>query len=276
MLPATLSSRVECLADEGAEMVAMTEKASPDVPSVLVVEDNPTSQQALTGLLRQLGCAADQAATGLEALEKVEKGAFAAVLMDLHLPGMDGLRASRLIRAREKVTGRRVSIVGVGLASGPDERQRCLEAGMDEYLPGPVSAPTLQTALERAVGRPLAGGPAEGSSSGWVEALRDMGFDEAGVRDLAETFLATVPARLAELTRCVEQGDAVKTRAAAHALKGSLLVFAVEPLVTAVRELEEAAYAGELGRAREGLLAFDAGVRAFMAELQVYLNQGGN
>lgn len=253
----------------------MCEKAGPVSSSVLIVEDNPASQQALTQALIDLGWTVELAAAGLEALEKIEKGSFALILMDLHLPGMDGMRAARLIRAREKVTGRRVPIIGVGLAL-PGDRQRCLEAGMDEYLPGPVSAPDLQTILQRVVGSP---GPARAAETGagpaWLQAIQRLGFGGPEVRDLVETFLETTPTRLSDLAHSVEQGDPGKTRLAAHALKGSLVVFEVEPLVQVAREMEEEARAGALGRSRAAFPQLDAGVRRFMGELRAYLNQQG-
>src|SRR5262245_59813568 len=98
---------------------------------VLLVEDNPVNQQVMLMLLSRAGFAVELAANGREALEAFEKRPFDLVLMDVQMPEMDGIRATRLIRAREKVTGGHVPIIAVTANALPGERQRCLTAGMD-------------------------------------------------------------------------------------------------------------------------------------------------
>jgi len=241
----------------------------PKVSSVLLVEDNAVNQQVITLMLRKFGCEVRVAHNGLEALEQVEQFPFHLVLMDLHMPGMDGLRATRLIRAREKVTGRRVPIVAVTASVGSGERQRCLAAGMNDYITKPVRRGDLEDLLQRLLGPPVAD---SAPPTGWRQTLARLGFDHSVIADLVRMFLETTPPRLADLACTLQEGNASKARALAHTLKGSLLVFGVDSLVQAARQLEESAIEGRLDKSVEWLLTLNSGLREFMVELNAYLN----
>ena len=121
---------------------------------ILVVEDNPVNQLVATGLLAALGYTTDTADDGLAAIEAARDGGFDAILMDVQMPHMDGYTATRHIRAHE--TGRRQPIIAMTAAAVEGERERCLEAGMDDFLTKPVDAVRLADTLKRW----LAPGPA--------------------------------------------------------------------------------------------------------------------
>ena len=114
---------------------------------VLVVEDNPVNQMVATGLLAALGYTSDVAPDGLAAIKAVRERDFDAVLMDVQMPHMDGYTATRHIRAHE--TGRRLPIIAMTAAAVEGERERCLAAGMDDYLTKPVDPARLAETLER-------------------------------------------------------------------------------------------------------------------------------
>jgi signal transduction histidine kinase/HAMP domain-containing protein/ActR/RegA family two-component response regulator len=112
---------------------------------VLLVEDNPVNQEIAAAMLTHLGLAVELARDGEEALARAAGASYALVLMDIQMPGMDGLEATRRLRRR----GWRGPIVAMTANAFAEERQRCLEAGMDDHLPKPVLAPRLQAMLAR-------------------------------------------------------------------------------------------------------------------------------
>lgn len=112
---------------------------------VLLVEDNPVNQEIAVAMLTHLGLAVDVAGDGEEALAKAASTDHALVLMDIQMPGMDGLQATRLLRLR----GWRGPIIAMTANAFAEERQRCLDAGMDDHLPKPVLAPVLEAMLAR-------------------------------------------------------------------------------------------------------------------------------
>ncbi|MEM9455432.1 MAG: response regulator [Myxococcota bacterium] len=118
---------------------------------VLVVEDNVTNQKVALRMLTALGCTVDVATNGREAVERVEASIYDLVLMDVQMEQMDGLEATKEIRRREAGTSRHLPIVAVTAHAMPTDRQRCLEAGMDDYLTKPVRRRALLRVL-----RPLA------------------------------------------------------------------------------------------------------------------------
>jgi signal transduction histidine kinase/ActR/RegA family two-component response regulator len=128
--------------------------ATPPVPDVrgvrvLLVEDNPVNQKVAAKMLSRLGCLVEVAENGVIALERYERGRYALVLMDLSMPVMDGLEATRLIRLRERSTGEHVPIVALTANAMEGDRGRCIAAGMDEYLTKPVRSEGLAEIIAR-------------------------------------------------------------------------------------------------------------------------------
>jgi two-component system, sensor histidine kinase and response regulator len=123
---------------------------------VLVAEDNLISQMLAVSLLAQLGYAADIASNGRAAVEAVERHTYAAVLMDCQMPELDGIAATQRIRAREgqpcsspsAAASSRVPIIAL---TANDERDRCLAAGMDDFIAKPLDIETLRGVLNRCV-----------------------------------------------------------------------------------------------------------------------------
>jgi CheY-like chemotaxis protein len=122
--------------------------------SVLLVEDHPTNQRLMLELLKMLGpFQVTLAANGMEAVRAHAAGAFDLVLMDYHLPGVNGAEAAKLIRAEEEKTGGRVPIIALTADAVENSRRLCLDAGMDDFLTKPVLLRDLSEALERWKGR---------------------------------------------------------------------------------------------------------------------------
>jgi signal transduction histidine kinase/CheY-like chemotaxis protein len=116
---------------------------------VLLAEDNPVNQIVAVKMLQQFGCTVDVAADGFEALDMSERIPYDAIFMDVQMPNLDGLEATRRIRAR--VTGSRVFIVAMTANAMVGDRERCLEAGMDEYVSKPITPDAMRLAMHRLV-----------------------------------------------------------------------------------------------------------------------------
>jgi CheY-like chemotaxis protein len=126
---------------------------------VLLVEDNPVNRVAAR-MLQRLGCSVDVAPNGLAALDAFDASRHALVLMDLSMPVLDGLEATRRLRERERGSGRRVPIVALTANAMEGDRERCLDTGMDDYLTKPIRAEALAELIARCASRVAAKPPA--------------------------------------------------------------------------------------------------------------------
>jgi signal transduction histidine kinase/DNA-binding response OmpR family regulator len=128
---------------------------SRELPCVLVAEDNPVNQKLGVAQLRKLGYEAEVASTGREAVEAVAKRTYVAILMDCHMPEMDGYEATTEIRRQEKSSARRIPIIALTANALEGDRERCLAAGMDDYVAKPVRIEDLRRVLERVAKSPV-------------------------------------------------------------------------------------------------------------------------
>jgi PAS domain S-box-containing protein len=146
--PATSQDDADLPSAPGSAPVPERTPRSPS--TILVVEDSPVNQRVATGLLRKLGYACDVVSDGQQGLDALERTAYAAVLMDCLMPGMDGYTATTLLRQREAASGRpRTPVIALTASARPEDRQRCLDVGMDDFLSKPIRAVNLAAALER-------------------------------------------------------------------------------------------------------------------------------
>ena len=124
--------------------------ARTSAPRILLVEDNPVNREVAVAMLENLGCAIDTAEDGRLAVEAVNAGTYDAVLMDCQMPTMDGLTATREIRQREQTSGAaRLPIIALTANAMEGDRERCLAAGMDDFLSKPFTQQQLATLLRR-------------------------------------------------------------------------------------------------------------------------------
>jgi two-component system, sensor histidine kinase len=122
---------------------------------VLVVEDNPINLEVACGMLENLGCQVDYASNGQEALEYHARGEYSLIFMDWQMPDMDGFQATAEIRRREAQIDKRVPIVALTASAIEGDREKCLAAGMDDYIPKPFTAEQICAALVKWTGFPI-------------------------------------------------------------------------------------------------------------------------
>jgi len=142
-------SKPDLRAPDLAGQIATAHQGDPTPAAVLVAEDNPINQLLAVRMLEKLGYNADVAGDGREALAALEQTTYAAVLMDCQMPELDGYDATREIRRRERDSDRHVPIIAMTAHSMPGDREKCLAAGMDDYISKPIRASALRETLER-------------------------------------------------------------------------------------------------------------------------------
>jgi PAS domain S-box-containing protein len=190
---------------------------------ILLAEDNAMNQTVALGQLSRLGYKADVASNGLEALAALEHQEYDVVLMDVQMPELDGLDATRRICERWPPETR-PHVVAMTANALPEDREACFAAGMNDYVSKPIRADELAAALKRV--RPLPNrdaGSGDGESrleAAALQNLRDIGGD-AFVAEVIDVFLADAPALLASLRSSLERHDAEELRRAAHTLKSN-------------------------------------------------------
>ena len=243
--------------------VEVPERAEPREGShVLVAEDHPVNRLLAVRLLERLGCNVDVAANGAEAVAMSAESDYAAIFMDCQMPEVDGYEATARIRRREGGDGRRVPIIAMTANTMEGDRERCIAAGMDDYLPKPVRFEELELALRRAVNGddevPLID-----------RELADQVLDEAA-RDagLLTMFVDESRSRLAKLRAAIEEGDADAVKALAHSVKGSSASFGATRMSALAAAMEQSPDA-----AREELLRLQADLEAAFEVTEVELGR---
>jgi signal transduction histidine kinase/DNA-binding response OmpR family regulator/HPt (histidine-containing phosphotransfer) domain-containing protein len=244
---------------------AARREARPPRPSharVLVVEDNWVNQQVAIGMLARLGCAVEMAVSGREALQRLEAGGVDVVFMDCEMPEMDGYAATGEIRRREG-SGRHVPIVAMTAHAMEGDRDRCLAAGMDDYLAKPLEPAAVEAAVHRWAGAKAAGASDVAAARREASAVPEATAGAAGVVDadrlaylrralatggrvtiftrVLEGFVTDAAERIAALRQAVARADQSAVRQLAHALRGSSANVGVARLAATAEALEHLA-----------------------------------
>ena len=253
---------------EGGRAAAQMQPAEPPAAAVLprlsarvlVAEDNPVNQKVILALLEKLGCRADLASNGSEAVEMLDRFRYDVVLMDCEMPEMDGFQATAEIRRRERdgAGWRRVPIVALTAYAMAGDRERCLAAGMDEYLSKPVRERELATTLASVAGSQPTTAPAAAAPSGEPACdeaglLAHVGGDSQLAREIVQIYLSNAPGWLDGIRQAVTAADAAGLAHMAHRLNGALSNLAAPAATDAARDLETAGRSGDLSDASEGL-----------------------
>jgi CheY-like chemotaxis protein/HPt (histidine-containing phosphotransfer) domain-containing protein len=242
---------------------------------VLLAEDNDFNQQLVELLLRRRGHDVVVAPDGRKALEALDDGPFDLMLLDIQMPELDGFQVIEALRRREREAGGHLPVVGLTAHALKEDRERCLRAGMDDYLPKPIRTAELFAVVERVLaGRPAPESPLAAAAES--ETVLDAGTLRAACDDdpvllekLIRVFRDNAPGSLARVREAIARRDPDHLREAAHRLRGLLSTFSATAAEAAARleamgaggGLDEAAATldglaervGRLGSVLEGL-----------------------
>jgi CheY-like chemotaxis protein/HPt (histidine-containing phosphotransfer) domain-containing protein len=260
---------------------------------VLVAEDNAVNQRVIVRMLEKLGHIPILAYNGQEAVEAYESRPFDVVLMDVQMPVMDGLAATRAIRESEARNPgrRRLPIMALTAYAMRGDRERCLTAGMDDYLTKPVKPEELSAALNRLVSADTApedratsvvaespddtraggtaapvaaapapvavGDPAPEAGFDFSAALNYVGGDRELLDELIGIFVEDAPIRMKALRHAIGSGEATELTREAHTLKGSLKVIGATTAAGLAQGLEALGRDGNMGEADKLALALE-------------------
>ncbi len=251
---------------------------------VLLAEDSLVNQKLAVGLLQRQGHTVTVANDGREAVAAWESQDFDLILMDVQMPEIDGLEATATIRNKEKHTDRRIPIVAMTAHAMKGDRERCLAAGMDEYISKPIRVKRLLETIEIALGRsampdaPVEEArpqpPADGGFD-WSHALQTVNGDRELLQAVIGAFLEESPDRMTAIREAIAGGDAAALRVAAHALKGSLQYFGAEGAYGHAYRLEKIGQDGNLEGAAAACEALAAEILRLTPVLLDYNSEDG-
>lgn len=226
-----------------------------DLPSlsVLVVDDNDVNRLYMLHLLRKMGHAPVTAGNGHEALDVISRQAFDLILMDVQLPDMDGLALTRRIRAGQCGTANRpeVPILALTAFAMPGDRERCLEAGMNDHLPKPVRVPELLAAMVRILTRTRGGGlPDPEDDTGFDLSAFTRSSRREFATEMLALFLELAEPKARSLGEAIKQGDIAAAVPLAHDLAGMAGPLRAKRLHETMKALQEACLSGNLPACR--------------------------
>jgi CheY-like chemotaxis protein len=224
---------------------------------VLLVEDNVINQRVAEQILKRRGHEVRIAHNGHQAVDVLEKWTPDLVFMDVQMPEMNGIDATKAIRAREQARGGHVPIIALTAHAMAADRELCLRAGMDDYLTKPVSPVALTQTVERIVEQrstnPQSSDVASPAGSDPIldpnVALERVDGDRELLGEIIALFQQDIDALVQELERAVQAKDPEGIMRTAHRLKGSVATFAAKPATDAALRLETMGRNGDIGDA---------------------------
>jgi len=239
---------------------------------ILVAEDHPFNRKLCQLMLDNFGAHAEWAVNGREAVEKFSPDNCDAILMDCNMPELDGFEATAAIRKieAEKKVAHRVRIIALTANALVGERERCLAAGMDDYIAKPFTTQQLYNALLAAVPSGTAAPVAETFNPVRLEQLCNE-LERASVVAMVADFLAEFPDRLAEIRRLQAAGQWPELERAAHSLKGLVALFGFQKLSEKFLAIEDGADAADAGRVTRELAVLEEPAQAAAQQLHGWL-----
>ncbi len=258
---------------------------------ILLAEDSLVNQKLAVGLLERHGHAVVVANHGREVLGALESDRFDLILMDVQMPEMDGLETTEIIRARERETDSHVPIVAMTAHAMQGDRQRCLKAGMDDYIAKPIRAKQIFQTIANVLGLSSEPLPAPDLPSGdspatapdrqadqvWNPqvALESVKGDADLLRVVTETYLEEYSKLVAQMREALDPFDGPQLNLAAHSLKGSLRFFGAEQGFQLAFQLELMGRDGKPEDAAETLQNLEEFLSRLTPALRSYLEQAG-
>ena len=255
---------------------------------ILLAEDNPVNQKVVLGFLGRWGQEVVVAQNGRAAVEITAREPFDLVLMDVQMPVLDGYQATGEIRARERAAGGHLPIIAMTAEAMKGDRERCLAAGMDDYLAKPIDTSALYKAIAARPARALAacaagqsqceslpdakstseihGGDGEPLVD-WQMALSFAGDDPALLAEIVAAAKGETPRLLADLRQAVASGDADVVCRSAHTLKSTADYFGAKGLADVALRVELLARDGGLACAADQIAALESTATRFLEAL---------
>ncbi len=262
-----------------AQMMALTDFTG---TRVLLAEDNVFNQAVAVEVLKKLGCDVVVVSNGREAAEAFGAQPFDLILMDIQMPEVDGWEATRIIRATE--TSGRIPIIAQTAHAFTEDRERCLEAGMDEYISKPIKTSELLKVLGRFVPSRRGEGPARTRASQKprltessvsdrsmfnLEALRNrLGGDEETLREMVHLFFSHTPGLVADVRSAAQSENWEQLGKLSHSLKGGSATFGADRLSGLAKEMEQMAKEPDKEAIHSLLSRLDAELRALTRRVQ--------
>ncbi len=277
------------LTDRNQDSLTANQSASELVPAqhfrVLMAEDNLINQRVATRFLNKLGHTVRVVENGEKALQALKQDEFDVVLMDIQMPVMDGFKATTAIRKQEELTGDHIPIIAMTAYAMSGDRERCLAAGMDDYVSKPINEASVAKAfslikkfhrspVDAAVSaqtqQPLEIAP-EQQVFDFPAALKRFEGDGGFVNEICGLILNSIPELVASLKSAVEQQDCESAGKAVHTIKGSVSNLCAEPTYHAAMRLEQICHEHQLAQLEEGCQDLIREVDRLMTALKNHL-----
>lgn len=203
-----------------------------DNVKILLVEDNKINQELTTILIKKMGWGVEVASNGREAVEKFQNNTYSLILMDIQMPEMNGIEATRMIREIEKSTGERIGIIAMTAYAIEGDREKCFEAGMDEYLSKPLKVNELYELIRKclkinevkqeSVCEDKTYQTLEGDPVNMEELYESVGRDSKILNRMIEITMKNYPSKLLRIKESIEQKDFKTMEYSSHGFKGSI------------------------------------------------------
>ncbi len=240
---------------------------------ILLAEDNLVNQKLAKRMVERMGHEVTVARHGQEALEILEQGRFDLILMDVQMPVMDGLEATKAIRDLETDRGGHIPIIAMTAYAMAGDKERCLEAGMDGYVPKPINSQALFQEIEEVTVQYQKGVIQTPVSEVFPKAidknriLDRVGGDPELLKEILDLFLGDSPNLLTEIREAFEQSDPDRMEKAAHTLKGSVGNFAAIGAEQAALRVETIGRFGDLTQAPQAITLLEKEIDRVREEL---------
>jgi two-component system, sensor histidine kinase and response regulator len=254
--------------------------AQSKVLHILLAEDNRVNQMVASRILEKMGHTITVANNGAEALALLAAHSFDLVLMDIQMPQMDGLTATKTLRQQETTTRFHLPVVAMTAHAMKGDRERCLQAGMDGYVSKPVNGRDLELAIAKAMnltssvtGLKNTSGRQEVQSRTLVtldfkQMLEQLGGDQNLLQEVIDIFVAQAPTHLETLRCALTQGDAGLVEKTAHSMKGELGYLGISEVTQKARVLEELGRKHDLEQAAQVFVSYEREISAIVCAMK--------
>ncbi len=226
---------------------------------VLVVEDNVVSREMTVRMLEKMGCRVEAASNGLEGVERATRSSYDLILMDCQMPGMDGYDATAEMRRRKGP--RHIPIIAMTAHAMKGDREKCLQAGMDDYLSKPIKQEGLRDAV-------LRWSPPLGEAMNVEEMARQLEMEEGEFLEMMGLFVEATASDLNRLQEAQKKGEVLGTVNAAHSIKGAAAGLGLTEIHQLARAIEKEAGENRFGRVPERIEALRKKLSSIEKELE--------